>query len=81
MFRELPSWGFYVRHAKDITFKNVAVATKKCDFRPAFVFDDVSGVNMDNLYINGDYKRSQIILKNVTGMNLNVKPGLVKNIQ
>ena len=78
MFRELPSWGFYVRHAKDITFKNVAVATKKCDFRPAFVFDDVSGINMDNVIINENDNGPQIILKDVTNRNLRVKSELIK---
>ncbi len=42
MFGELPSWGFYVRHASDITFRNVRLTLADKDFRPAFVFDDVS---------------------------------------
>ncbi len=46
MFRELPAWGFYVRHAKGLTFKNVKLTLDDEDFRPAFVFDDVDGINM-----------------------------------
>ncbi len=81
MFRELPAWGFYVRHVNGIAFKNVAVVTRKHDFRPAYVFDDVQGVNMDKVYMNGDNNGAQIILRNVTGKNLNVDPELVKVVQ
>ncbi len=81
MFRELPSWGFYVRHVSDISFENVTVGVKKTDFRPAFVFDDVSGVNMNNVIINGSDKRPQIILKDVADRNLKVKSELVKMVK
>lgn len=81
MFRELPSWGFYVRHVSGITFKDVTVAIKNSDFRPAYVFDDVSGVNMHDVDINGDNKWPQIILKDVTKQNLDVKPELIKTIK
>jgi len=77
---ELPSWGFYIRHVHGITFKNVAVAAKKRDYRPAFVFDDVSNANMENVYINEDDKGPQIILRNVTNKNLKVNADLVKNL-
>ncbi len=80
MFRELPSWGFYVRHATGITFKNVVVAAKEYDFRPAYVFDDVQEVNMDHVTINEDEKGAQIVLRNVTGENIKVKPGLIKSV-
>jgi|GEM_PF-340954 len=80
MFRELPSWGFYVRHAKDITFKNVTVATQKPDFRPACVFDDVQGVKMDNVNMNQGEEKTQIVLRNVTAEKINVKPELIKTV-
>ncbi len=40
----LPSYGFYVRHAKDISFNGVILDMKKNDPRSAFVFEDVSGL-------------------------------------
>jgi hypothetical protein len=40
-FKELPAWGFYVRHAEGITFKNVTLTALEKDYRPAIVFDDV----------------------------------------
>lgn len=39
--KELPAWGFYVRHAEGVTFKNVKLTAQKKDYRPAIVLDDV----------------------------------------
>lgn len=63
MFRELPAYGFYLRHAKGLTFKNVKLTLEAEDFRPAFVFDDVDGITMDQIEIPEPLK-DQIILKN-----------------
>ena len=41
-FKELPAWGFYLRHADNITFKNVRFKAVKPDYRPAIVTDKVS---------------------------------------
>ena len=41
MFRELPAWGVYIRHAKDIQFSNVTLRCVKKDYRTAIVLDDV----------------------------------------
>ena len=49
MFGELPSWGFYVRHVEGITFRNVHLSLCDSDFRPAFVFDDVQQLTMEQV--------------------------------
>lgn len=49
MFGELPAWGFYVRHASGIAFRNVRLSLADSDFRPAFVLDDVDDVSFDNV--------------------------------
>ena len=41
MFRELPAWGVYIRHARDIQFSNVTLRCGKKDYRTAIVLDDV----------------------------------------
>jgi hypothetical protein len=41
MFRELPAWGIYIRHAKDIKFSNLRLSSGKKDYRTAVVLDDV----------------------------------------
>lgn len=49
MFGELPSWAFYVRHVRNIAFRNINVRLKDSDFRPAFVFDDVEALKLENV--------------------------------
>ncbi len=45
-FKELPAWGFYIRHAEGITFDNVNLTAKKADYRPAIVTDDVKNMTL-----------------------------------
>ena len=52
MFKELPAWGFYIRHAKGITFENVKLTCKKEDYRTAIVLDDVQNGSFDNFRYN-----------------------------
>jgi hypothetical protein len=42
-FKELPAWGFYIRHAEGIEFENVTLTAQKKDYRPAIVIDGVTG--------------------------------------
>ena len=53
MFGELPSWAFYVRHVDGITFRNVRMRLVNEDFRPAFVFDDVTGLDLIEVQADG----------------------------
>lgn len=41
MFKELPAWGIYIRHAKDLQFSHVTLTTEKKDHRLPIVLDDV----------------------------------------
>jgi hypothetical protein len=51
-WKELPAWGFYLRHVKGITFDNVVLTAKKPDYRPAVVMDDVHDGNFRRTVIN-----------------------------
>lgn len=42
-FGVLPSWGAYIRHARNIEFKNVDMQTRASDKRKKIVLDDVEG--------------------------------------
>ena len=42
-FGVLPSWGAYLRHAKNVQFKNVTMTTRDEDAREEIVLDDVEG--------------------------------------
>ncbi len=69
MFKELPAWGFYIRHAKGITFENVNLICEKQDYRTGVVLDDVHGANFINLkIIEPEAGKEPIYSKNSTGI-------------
>ena len=41
MFKELPAWGIYIRHAEKLTFSNIDMTAAKKDYRLPVVLDDV----------------------------------------
>jgi hypothetical protein len=51
-FKELPAWGFYVRHAKNIKFENITLTAKGKEYRPAIVLDDVKGADFSGMKYN-----------------------------
>ena len=78
MFGELPAWGFYVRHVKGLTLKNIRLELEAPDYRPALVFDDVHGLTIKALDIQGDDKAEQIILHNSEEVSLEEGVGVLK---
>jgi hypothetical protein len=73
MFKELPAWGFYIRHAKGIIFENVNLKCAKKDYRTAIVLDDVTGATFKSLKVEEpagkkepvySYKSTGVIRKN-----------------
>ena len=52
MFKELPAWGFYVRHATNLKFENIVLTAAKKDYRTAIVLDDVHGMTVNSLKVN-----------------------------
>jgi polygalacturonase len=78
MFRELPAWGFYVRHAEGIQFVNVRLTRQAPDYRPALVFDDVQNVNIAGLAIEPGTDTLEAVLQNVR--NAVFQQGAVSNI-
>lgn len=49
MFGELPAWALYARHVDGLTLRNIRFSLRDADFRPAFVFDDVEDMKMENM--------------------------------
>jgi hypothetical protein len=68
MFGELPCWGLYVRHAAGIKLKNVQISYVEDDFRPAFVFDDVKGIDMTDVTIPAAIEMPVILFNNTTAI-------------
>ncbi len=52
MFKELPAWGFYIRHARGISMENVKLVCEKKDYRTAVVLDDVNGASFTKLQVS-----------------------------
>lgn len=78
MFGELPAYGFYVRHVNGISMKNIKLTLDNPDFRPAIVFDDVKGIQMEEITVPKKQK-GQIILKNSKEIGLDIDSNLMLN--
>jgi hypothetical protein len=57
-----------MRHAEGIKIKNFKVSYKEDDFRPAFVFDDVKGIDLTDVKIASAKDMPVILLNNATGI-------------
>jgi hypothetical protein len=70
MWGELPSWGFYMRHASGIQVKNMTLSYIQDDFRPAIVMDDVQTSNISDLIIPTAKEMPMIQLNNTKDVEL-----------
>lgn len=48
-FGEIPAYGFFIRHVKNIQMNNINVEFEENDERPPFILDDVKGVDFFNI--------------------------------
>lgn len=78
MFGELPAWGFYVRHVRGLTMKNVKLSVNAPDYRPACVFDDVHNLDIENMSINGDAKPTRMVLHNSGSVKMDNEQGVLR---
>jgi len=81
MFGELPAWAFYVRHAIGLKMKNISVKAKNKDYRPACVFDDVTGLEMEKIGIEEDDSVPQVILRNTNEKSVYIDKNLMKLVR
>jgi hypothetical protein len=51
MFKELPAWGAYIRHARGLSLIKISLSCEKKDYRPAIVLDDVHESSFSSLQI------------------------------
>jgi hypothetical protein len=61
MFKELPAWGFYIRHAKGIEFNHVKIYCAKEDYRTAVILDDVHGISFKGLKVEEPGKKKKAV--------------------
>ena len=51
MFKELPAWGMYIRHAELVNLSDISLTADKKDYRPAIVADDTHNSRFSSLHI------------------------------
>ena len=57
-FKELPAWGLYVRHAKNLTLENITFKALARDYRPAMVLQKVDGALLEDItYIEPGWRQ------------------------
>lgn len=71
-FKELPAWAFYIRHAKNVTFKNVRFKANQADYRPAIVTDNLTGGHFIDVQIEEERTddKEQYFLHRSTGVDI-----------
>jgi hypothetical protein len=72
MFEELPAWGFYVRHVNGLTMQNICLRLAEDDFRPAFVFDDVTDLQLAAINLPRDLSQVPFVWKDVENGRLDI---------
>lgn len=68
MFRELPAWGIYIRHAKDIRFSNLRLSCAKKDYRTAIILDDTHNSTFTSTTIKEPDKKKALHQHKSTGI-------------
>lgn len=52
VFHPLPSWALFLRHARNLVFRDCSFSTVKPDARPSLHVDDVAGLRFQNVAAN-----------------------------
>ena len=69
-FGPMPVHGFFIRHAKGISFRDIEVAYEKPDSRPAILLDDVVGADFTHLKMAHSQGVPTFVLRNIEDFNL-----------
>lgn len=73
-YGNIPAYGFYIRHAKNINFENITLKYIKKDQRPPFILEDVHNVNFNNIKADTEDNVETFWLDNVTNFSLSGRP-------
>ncbi len=70
MFGELPAWGVYIRHARDVQFSGLSITAAKADFRTAIVLDDVHKASFKKLTVKEPESKKKVFTFNSSEISL-----------
>jgi polygalacturonase len=76
MFGVLPAWGLYVRHAKDLAFRDVKFSREKDDTRPVIVLDDVAGAEFKDVKAQRSGSAPFFVLRHVADFSVGDSSGV-----
>ena len=66
MFGDIPVYGFFIRHAKNIALNNVEISYLSDEFRPPFWLDDVAGATFSDVTTQRAESVPTFVLRNVS---------------
>ena len=66
MFGDIPAYGLFVRHTKNLALNNVAISYLSEDSRPPFWLDDVDGANFNSVAAQKAEGVPIFVLRNVS---------------
>ncbi len=70
MFGDLPAYGFFIRHIKGLQMRDVEVSYLSPDLRPAFVLNNVAGVDFIHVKAQREADVPAFVLKNVSDFSI-----------
>lgn len=65
-YSNLPAYGFYIRHAKNITLDNIQLNIEQPDIRPAIWLEDAHNISIQNLLTNKSAPKNSIVKRTKT---------------
>ena len=68
MFGELPAWGVFIRHAKNIQFSKLSLSSTKKDYRMAIVLDDVQSSQFNSTIVTEPDKKKTLHQRNTSNI-------------
>ncbi|RZM26327.1 MAG: glycoside hydrolase [Pedobacter sp.] len=68
MFKELPSWGIFIRHAADVKVSNLSMVCERQDFRMPIVLEDVKQASFSMMKLTQEGKKKDVFQNNSTGI-------------
>jgi polygalacturonase len=81
----MPSYGFFIRHVRNLKMHDVQVSFMQDDPRPAMILDDVKTAVLYDIQAEKSPGASSLVLKNVQDIHVyrfeHVKDGYIKNTE
>ncbi|MEI6946381.1 glycosyl hydrolase family 28 protein [Paraflavisolibacter sp. H34] len=68
MFRELPAWAVYMRHAREVRCVKLSLDCEKKDYRPAVVVEEVQGVQFTGTAVQQPGKKKELYQQRSSGV-------------